>query len=65
MQPDQKEERCEILADLGQAHFWLFDIPALERVSTEALGLAEGLGRTDLAAVAWAGLRAAARPAAM
>ena len=52
VQPDQKEERCEILADLGQAHFWLFDIPALERVSTEALGLAEGLGRADLEAVA-------------
>jgi predicted Ser/Thr protein kinase len=52
VQPDQKDERCEILADLGQAHFWLFDIPALERVSSEALTLAEGLGRADLAAVA-------------
>jgi tetratricopeptide (TPR) repeat protein/predicted Ser/Thr protein kinase len=52
VQPDQQEERCEILADLGQAHFWLFDIPALERVSTEALTLAEAIGRTDLAASA-------------
>jgi predicted Ser/Thr protein kinase/tetratricopeptide (TPR) repeat protein len=49
---DQREERCEILAELGQADFWLFDIPALERVSTEALALAEELGRTDLAAIA-------------
>ena len=51
LQPDQSEERCEILADIGQAHFWLFDIPALERVSAEALTLAEALGRTDLAAI--------------
>jgi tetratricopeptide (TPR) repeat protein len=51
VQADQKEERAEILADLGQAHFWLFDIPSLERVSTEALALAEELGRADLAAV--------------
>jgi tetratricopeptide (TPR) repeat protein/predicted Ser/Thr protein kinase len=52
VQADQAEERCEILADLGQAHFWLFDIPSLERVSTEALKLAEELGRADLAAIA-------------
>ena len=52
LQPDQAEERCEMLADLGQAHFWLFDIPALERVSAEALTLADALGRTDLAAIA-------------
>src|SRR4029453_14293453 len=52
LQPDQREERCEILADLGQTHFWLFDIPALERVSAEALTLADALGRTDLAAIA-------------
>ena len=52
LQADEEEERCEILADLGQAHFWLFDIPSLERVSTEALKLAEELGRADLAAVA-------------
>jgi len=50
--PNQKEERCEILADVGQAHFWLFDIPSLERVSTEALALSEELGRDDLTAVA-------------
>jgi predicted Ser/Thr protein kinase len=51
VQPDQKEERCELLCELGQAHFWLFDIPSLERVSTEALALAEELGRADLAAI--------------
>ena len=52
VQADQQEERAEILADLGQAHFWLFDIPSLERVATETLTLAEALGRADLAAVA-------------
>ncbi len=52
LQPDQSEERCEILTDIGQAHFWLFDIPALERVSAEALALAESLARADLAATA-------------
>ena len=51
VQPDQNVERCEILTEIGQAHFWLFDIPSLERVSTEALALAEGLGRADLAAI--------------
>jgi tetratricopeptide (TPR) repeat protein/DNA polymerase III delta prime subunit len=44
------EERCEILFELSQACFWLFDIPSLERTSTEALSLAERLGREDLAA---------------
>jgi tetratricopeptide (TPR) repeat protein len=44
------EERCEILAELSQACFWLFDVPSLERASTEALGLAERLGREDLVA---------------
>jgi tetratricopeptide (TPR) repeat protein len=52
LQTDQAQERCEMLADLGQAYFWLFDIPALERASEEALTLADALGRTDLAAIA-------------
>ena len=52
LQPDQTEERCEMLVDLGQALFWLFDIPTLERVSEEALTLADALGRSDLAAIA-------------
>ena len=52
LQPDQKQERCEILSDLGQTYFWLFDIPSLERVSIEALSLAQELGRDDLAASA-------------
>ena len=51
LQPDQQEERCEILTDIGQALFWLFDIPSLERAAGEALTLADGLGRTDLAAI--------------
>ena len=52
LQPDQTEERCEMLIDLGQALFWLFDIPTLERVSEEALKLADALGRSDVAAIA-------------
>src|SRR5688572_11693198 len=47
---DALEERCEMLAELSQACFWLFDIPALERSATEALQLAERTGRQDLAA---------------
>jgi serine/threonine protein kinase/tetratricopeptide (TPR) repeat protein len=47
---DAAEERCEILSELSQAYFWLFDIPALERVATEVLSLAERAGREDLAA---------------
>ena len=47
---DALEERCEILAELSQACFWLFDIPSLERSSTEALSLAERTGRQDIAA---------------
>ena len=47
---DALEERCEILAELSQACFWLFDVPSLERSSTEALSLAERTGRQDVAA---------------
>ncbi len=47
---DALEERCEMLAELSQACFWLFDIPSLERSSTEALSLAERTGRQDIAA---------------
>jgi tetratricopeptide (TPR) repeat protein/predicted Ser/Thr protein kinase len=47
---DALEERCEMLAELSQACFWLFDIPALEQSATEALHLAERTGRQDLSA---------------
>ena len=50
LEADATGERCEILSELSQACFWLFDIPSLERSSSEALGLAESLGRDDLAA---------------
>jgi hypothetical protein len=46
----QIEERCEILSELCQSAFWMFDIPALERASREALSIAERIGRQDLAA---------------
>jgi tetratricopeptide (TPR) repeat protein/predicted Ser/Thr protein kinase len=49
---DQIEERCEILSDLCQSAFWMFDIPSLERASSEALSIAERIGRQDLAAAA-------------
>lgn len=52
LQADQNIERCEILSEVGQSYFWLFDIPSLERVSTEALSLALRVGRDDLAASA-------------
>jgi len=52
LQGDQTNERCEILSELAQSYFWLFDIPSLERASTEALSLAQALGRDDLAASA-------------
>ena len=50
LEAEAADERCEILSELSQACFWLFDIPSLERASSEALGLAERLGREDVAA---------------
>jgi len=47
---DRLEERSEVLSELSQACFWLFDIPSLESASTEALNLAEKVGRPDIAA---------------
>jgi predicted Ser/Thr protein kinase len=49
---EQVEARCEILSELCQSAFWMFDIPALERASREALTIAERIGRQDLAAAA-------------
>ena len=49
---EQIEERCEILSEICQCAFWMFDIPSLERASREALGIAERIGRQDLAAAA-------------
>jgi hypothetical protein len=52
LEAEQIEERCEILSELCQSAFWMFDIPALERASREALGIAERIERPDLAAAA-------------
>ena len=54
---DARELRCELLVDLAKYSFWLLDIPALLRVSDEALRLAEETGRDDLWAdmTAWVG----------
>jgi DNA-binding winged helix-turn-helix (wHTH) protein/tetratricopeptide (TPR) repeat protein len=46
----QIEERAELLLTLAEAGFFLLDIPAVERATTEALELAEQVGRTDVAA---------------
>jgi len=53
------EQRAQILLDLGVTRFWLLDIPALRRDSTEALALAEATNRDDLAAAAIANLSSA------
>ena len=54
---DARELRCELLVDLAKYSFWLLDIPALLRVSDDALRLAEETGRDDLWAdmTAWVG----------
>ncbi len=56
LDPARTEERCEILSELSTALFWLFEIPLLEPIATEAWQLAEGLGRGDISANARAWL---------
>jgi tetratricopeptide (TPR) repeat protein len=49
------ERLAEILLALAMANFWLLDIAGLRPLATEALGLAERVGRRDLAgdALGW------------
>jgi tetratricopeptide (TPR) repeat protein len=54
---DRVERRVELLLKLAMANFWVLDIAALRPLVTEALRLAEGVGRQDLAgeALGWLG----------
>jgi predicted ATPase/DNA-binding winged helix-turn-helix (wHTH) protein len=56
------ERRAELLLKVAMVHFWLLDVAALRPHVTEALGLAEQVGRKDLAAEAlgWLGRAAQA-----
>ena len=57
---DRRERRAELLLDLSMVCFWAQDVPSLRRHASEALQLAESLGRDDLAAGAQGALAAAA-----
>jgi len=47
---EQVEQRIQVLIDLTEVRFWLQDVPGTRRYATEALVLAEEIGRDDLAA---------------
>ncbi len=53
--PERAEGRAEVLEDLAEVCFLSQDTPSARRHATEALSLAEKLGRTDLevAAMGW------------
>jgi DNA-binding winged helix-turn-helix (wHTH) protein/tetratricopeptide (TPR) repeat protein len=53
--PEQIEQRCELLLALARAWFLLLDVRPVERYATEALHLAERLQHSALAAnaIAW------------
>ena len=55
------QRRAELLLKLAMVHFWLLDVAALRPLVTEALGLAERIGRQDLAAEALGWLARAAQ----
>jgi tetratricopeptide (TPR) repeat protein len=51
----QQDQYAEILTDITEACWWMFDIPAIRQYATEALALANQLGRGDVEtkAIAW------------
>src|SRR6266852_3590277 len=55
LDPQHIERRCELVLALARAWFLLLDVRPVEQYATEALQLAEGLQRSDLAAnaIAW------------
>jgi tetratricopeptide (TPR) repeat protein len=57
---ERQERRAELLVDLAMICFWVQDVPSLRRHASEALQLAELLGRDDLAAGAHGALASAA-----
>jgi tetratricopeptide (TPR) repeat protein len=52
---EQRERYAEILTDITEACWWMLDIPAVRQYATEALALANQLGRGDVEtkAIAW------------
>ena len=54
LNPEELEKRCELLVRIAETSFWLMDVPALRRFSSEAELLADRIGRNDL----WADARA-------
>jgi len=50
--PEQHEQRFQVLIDLASTRHWLFDTPSTRQYATDALRLAEQVGRGDLAATA-------------
>src|SRR5439155_12816193 len=56
LDPQQVERRCELVLALARAWFLLLDVRPVEQYASEALQLAEGLQRADLAANATAWL---------
>jgi DNA-binding winged helix-turn-helix (wHTH) protein/tetratricopeptide (TPR) repeat protein len=56
LEPQQMEQRCELLLTLARGWFLLLDARPVEKYATEALQLADRLQRADLAANAMAWL---------
>jgi DNA-binding SARP family transcriptional activator len=54
--PERHERRAEVLANLSLVCVWLQDAPETRRHASEALALAEEVGRRDLAAMGMSGL---------
>ena len=54
--PEQHEQRLQVLIDLAEVRYWLSDTPSTRQYATEALKLAEQVGRDDLAASAMGAL---------
>jgi tetratricopeptide (TPR) repeat protein/transcriptional regulator with XRE-family HTH domain len=54
--PERAEQRAEVLVDVGIATHWLYDAAGTRRYADEALALAEGCGREDLATAALSSL---------
>ena len=52
---EQQDRYAEILTDITEACWWMLDIPAVRQYATEALALANQLGRGDVEtkAIAW------------
>ena len=52
---EQQDRYAEILTDITEACWWMLDIPAIRQYTTEALALANQLGRGDIEmkAIAW------------